>query len=82
MTISSDGSFSSSIGRRNALVTYRGTWLVKDEALIMTVINAQGMGSHRAGEPVGSVDSSKVIHVDDHQFIFEAGGNVVTLSRC
>ena len=80
-TISPDGSFTTSIGHSNALVTYQGTWLVKDQALVMTVTNAHGTGSHGAGSPVGSVDHCKIIHVDDHQFIYEAGGHTNTLSR-
>ena len=80
-TVSPDGSFSTSIGHSNALVTYQGTWLVKDQALVMTVTNAQGTGSHGAYTPVGSVDSSKIIHVDDHQFIFEVEGHTMTLTR-
>ncbi|HAO79232.1 MAG TPA: hypothetical protein DCQ92_09695 [Verrucomicrobia subdivision 3 bacterium] len=80
-TISPDGSFSTSIGHSNALVTYQGTWLVKDQALVMTITNAQGTGSHRAGSPVGSVDSSKIIHVDDHQFAYETEGRTMTLTR-
>jgi len=80
-TISPDGSFSTSIGHSNALVTYQGTWLVKDQALVMTVTNAQGAGSHKAGSSVGSVESAEIIHVDDHQFIYEAGGHTNTLYR-
>ena len=80
-TYSPDGSFSTSIGHSNGLVTYQGTWLVKDQALIKTITNAQGTGSHRAGEPVGSVDSSKIIHLDDHQFAFVADGHTMTLTR-
>jgi hypothetical protein len=79
-TFSLDGSFSSVIGHSSALVTYQGTWLVKDHSLVLTVTNAQGTGNHRA-EPVGSVDSSKIIHLDDHQFIYEIEGQTITLSR-
>ena len=78
--MSPDGSFSESIGHSNALVTYQGTWFVKDGELVMTVTNAHGTGNHGA-EPVGSVDRCKIIHVDDHQFICEAGGHTNTLSR-
>jgi hypothetical protein len=80
-TFSPDGSFTSSIGHSNALVMYQGTWLVKNHELMMTVTNAQGTGNHKAGEPVGSVDSSKIIQVDDHQFIYEAEGQTITLNR-
>jgi hypothetical protein len=69
-TISRDGSFSTSIGRSSALVTYRGTWLIKDGDLTLTVTNAQGLGGHRAGSPVGSIDHIMTIHVDDHQWIY------------
>lgn len=80
-TISADGSFSTSIGHTNALVTYQGTWLVKNQALVMTVTNAQGTGNHNPGSPAGSVDVDKIIHVDDHQFVYEAGGHTNPLNR-
>jgi hypothetical protein len=80
-TISPDGSFSTTIGRSNALVTYQGTWLVRDGELVMTVTNAHGTGSHGAASPVGSVDRCKIIHVDAHQFIYESGGLTNILSR-
>ncbi len=47
----------------------------------MTVTNANGTGNHQPGALVGSVDSAKIIHVDDHQFIYEAGGHTNTLNR-
>jgi hypothetical protein len=59
-TLSLDGSFSSSIGHSNAFVTYQGTWLVKDQALVLTITNAHGTGSHRAGSPVGSVAAARL----------------------
>jgi hypothetical protein len=80
-TISSDGNFTTSIGRRSALVTYQGTWQVRDGELVMTVTNAQGMGQHRAGSPVGSIDRIKIIHVDDHQWIYESEGHTNILTR-
>jgi hypothetical protein len=84
-TISPDGSFTTSIGHSNALVTYQGTWLVKDQALVMTVTNAHGTGNHKAGVPVGHVDSDKIIYVDDHQFtyqyIYEGVRHTNTLTR-
>ena len=79
-TISSDGTFSESLGHRSVLVTYQGTWLVKNGGLVMTVTNAQGTGNHAAG-PVGGVDRCQIIQVDDHQFISETGGHTNTWSR-
>lgn len=79
-SFSSDGSFTTSIGHSKALVTYQGTWLVKDQALVMTVTNAQGTGNHKAG-PVGGADIVKIIQVDDHQFIYEVAGHTNTLNR-
>jgi hypothetical protein len=80
LTLSSDGTFSSIIGHSNALVTYEGTWLVKDEEMVTTVTNAVGTGNHKAG-PVGSVDCIKIIHMDEHQLIYKAGGQTITLNR-
>ncbi len=80
-TFSPDGSLTTSIGHTNALVIYQGTWLVRDGELAMTVTNAHGSENHGAGSPVGSVDRCKIIHVDDHQFVYETGGHTNILSR-
>ena len=74
MTIFPDGSYSSSMGQSNALVTYQGTWLVKDQALVRTITNEHGVGNHSTMSPEGSVVSNKIIHVDDHQFICKPNG--------
>jgi hypothetical protein len=79
-TYSSDGSYSFIWGHKSALVTFQGSWLVKDGQLVMTETNAYGTGNHQPG-PVGGVTSVKVIHVDDHQFICEAGGQTNILTR-
>src|ERR1035441_7431954 len=80
-TYSPDGSFTTSIGHTNALVTYKGTWLVKDQALVMTVTNAQGTGNHGTGSPVGHVDGGRIIYLDEHQFIYETDGHTNRLTR-
>lgn len=79
-TFSPDGSFTTSIGHTNALVIYEGTWLVKDGELVMTTTNAHGTGYHQPG-PVGGVDRAKIIHLDDHQFIYEIAGQTNSLTR-
>ena len=81
---SSDGSFSTIIGHPNALVTYQGTWLVKDGELVMTLTNAQGTGSHQAGSSVGDIDRIRIVQVDEHQFSYAEGGRgggTITLSH-
>jgi hypothetical protein len=80
-TISPDGSYTTSIGHSNALVTYQGTWLVKDQALVMTITNAHGTGNHKAAVPVGHVDSDKIIYLDDHQFTYQFIYEGVTLTN-
>ena len=79
-TFSPDGSFTTSIGHTNALVIYQGTWLVKGGELVMTTTNTHGTGNHQPG-PVGGVDRVKIIHLNDHQFIYEAGGKTNSLTR-
>jgi hypothetical protein len=80
-TYSSDGSYSFIWGHKSALVTFQGTWLVKDGYLVITFTNSHGTGNHEAAPVAGKVDSVKIIHVDDHQFICEAGGHTNTLTR-
>jgi len=80
-TISPDGSFSYIWGHRSALVTFQGTWLVKDGEFVMTFTNSFGTGSHQAAPVAGKFDRCKIIHVDEHQFIYMAGGRTNTLTR-
>lgn len=80
-TYSPDGSFTTSIGHSNALVTYQGTWLVKNQAIVMTVTNAQGTGNHAAGTPVGHVYRANILYLDEHQLIYETDGRTNTLTR-
>ncbi len=63
MAISPDGSFLSAFTKTNLVVvlTYQGTWLVRDGELVMTITNASGTKEH---EPVGSIDRMKIVQVD------------------
>jgi len=74
-----DGSFMSSIARTNRIValTYRGTWLVKDSELFMTVTNVIGTIPH---ERVGTVDRLRVIELDGHHltFAYQSASNWIT----
>jgi hypothetical protein len=80
-TISPDGSFSCVLGHRSALVTFQGTWLVKDGEFVITYTNSYGTGDHQAEPVAGKVDHHKIIHVDEHQFIYMAGERTNTLTR-
>ena len=55
ITILADGSFISSFESTNHIVvlTYQGTWQIKDRELMMTITNVGGSIPH---EPVGSID--------------------------
>lgn len=80
-TISPDGSFSYSFGHKSAPVTFQGTWLVKDGEFIMTFTNSFGTGNHEAAPVASKVERCKIIHVDEHQFIYVGGGRTNTLTR-
>jgi hypothetical protein len=80
-TISPDGSFSCILGHRNEPVTFQGTWLVKDGEFVMTYTNSYGTGDHQAAPVAGKVDRHKIVHVDEHQFIYMAGRRTNTLTR-
>ncbi len=80
-TLSPDGSFSYIWGHKSALVTFQGTWLVKDGELVMTFTNSFGTGSHQAVAATGQVERCKIISVDEHRFIYLAGGRTNILTR-
>jgi len=80
-TISPDGSFSYILGHRSALVTFQGTWLVKNGEFIITFTNSFGTGSHQPAPMAVKVSRCKIIHVDEHHFIYMSGGHTNSLSR-
>jgi hypothetical protein len=80
-TFSTDGSYSFIWGHQSALVTFLGTWLVKDGELVVTFTSSHGTGSHQAASVAGQVDHCKIVHVDEHQLIYMEGGNTNILTR-
>jgi hypothetical protein len=77
VTFLSDGSYTMHFGRSNAMKTWQGTWLVKGGGLVLTCTNAP---NHKVGAVVG-VDNVNIVHVDEHQFIFEESGDTHTNTR-
>ena len=69
ITILADGSFISSFESTNhtVVLTYQGTWQVKDRELMMTVTNVAGSIWH---EPVGSIDRLRIIELDSNHMTF------------
>jgi len=78
ITILADGSFISSFGSTNhtVMLTYQGTWQVKDSELMMTITNVVGSIRH---ESVGSIDHLRIIELDSHHmtFTYQAASNYV-----
>jgi hypothetical protein len=74
-TISPDGSFSCVLGHRNEPVTFQGTWLVKDGEFIITYTNSYGTRGYQPEPVAGKVERYKIVHVDEHQFIFYMAGH-------
>jgi hypothetical protein len=83
MTILADGSFVSSFVSTNhtVVLTYQGTWQIKDRELIMTITNVGGSIPH---EPVGSIDRLRIIELDSHHmtFTYQAAPNCVATNTC
>jgi len=78
LTLSPDGSSSSFYRASDGTVSYQGTWSIKDSAIIVTITNVSATRRH---ETIGSVDTLKIISVDDHKLVYETFGQTVTLSR-
>jgi hypothetical protein len=78
MSISPDGSFSSRWGSGDSLVSYQGTWLVKDHVLVMTVTNTSGTIQH---DFVGSVQRMRFIQLDAGHLVVEQDGHTNHLER-
>ena len=74
-TISPDGSFSCVLGHRNEPVKFQGTWLVKDGEFIITYTNSYGTRGYQPEPVAGKVERYKIVHVDEHQFIFYMSGH-------
>ena len=84
-SISTNGSFSQSLGHVSALVKYQGTWQVKEGELVLTFTNALGAEGHPPDSAlVGRVHRCKIMHVDDHQLVFRSSVDtnlLITLAR-
>jgi hypothetical protein len=78
IAILADGSFISSFESTNhaVMLTYQGTWKVKDRELMMTITNVVGSIRH---ESVGSIDRLRIIELDSHHmtFAYQAASNYV-----
>jgi hypothetical protein len=78
MTIAPDGSWSNMALNANLTNFYAGTWQLKDGVIIMTLTNTSVSDESSS---VGHTKQYNVIHVDDHQFIYELSGVTNTLNR-
>ena len=80
MTISPDGTFSYfRVWNEKSLTnTFAGTWQIRDGFMFMTVTNRSGPNPH---VPPGAVIKSKIIRLDDHQFVEETDGITNISSR-
>ena len=78
MTLSAGGDFLSSILDTNQTVvlTYQGTWQVREGVLLMTITNVSGTLKH---ETNGSIDRMRIVELDSHHmtFAYQAAANLV-----
>jgi len=63
------------------VLTYQGTWKVKDRELMLTITNVVGSIPH---ESVGSIDRLRIIELDSHHmtFTYQAATNYVATDTC
>jgi hypothetical protein len=80
-TTSPDGSFTTTIGQNNDILTFQGTWRVVDQVLVMTVTNAYGPKDRETG-PVPRVERARILHVNRHELDCETtSGEKIILSH-
>jgi hypothetical protein len=72
LTMSSDGSYVSKFMREGMDYAYEGTWKIKDGFLI-TTLTANKSTNTKHTMHVGSVESFRIVHVDDQELIDEVG---------
>ena len=72
LTIAPDGSWSIMESSNSLTSTYAGTSQIKNGILIMTMTNAPSKGG---------IAKCRILHVDDHQLVYEDGGTIHTNSR-
>jgi major membrane immunogen (membrane-anchored lipoprotein) len=79
-TISPDGTFSyiRQWNERPLTYTMAGTWQIKDGFMLMTVTNRS---DQNMGAKVGEIIKSRIIRLDDRQFVYEVKGITNILSR-
>jgi major membrane immunogen (membrane-anchored lipoprotein) len=72
MVVGSDGSWATKSSSDSLTNSNAGTWQIKRGIFIMTFTN---------DSMKGGTMYCKIIRVDDHQFIYENGGNLYTNNR-
>jgi hypothetical protein len=78
LTFAPDGSFSIVSWKQSHTNSFAGTWQISERVLIMTITNAPVI---KGRSLVGGVERYNIVHVDDHQFLYEESGQTHTLSR-
>ena len=83
LTITPDGSFSSVFAMPDHTNIFTGTWQIADGFFLMTLTNASVPQSRnlQTRNLIGRVERYKIVHVDEHQFTYMAGGRTNILTR-
>lgn len=84
MTLGIDGTFSSrwtnSHASPEAVWQYDGLWTTTPGAFVMTSTNSQSWGTTNR-VPAGDADVYKILALDEHELVWETGGQTYTFKR-
>jgi hypothetical protein len=78
LTITPDGSFSSVFSMPDHTNIFTGTWQIADGVFLMTLTNAS---VPQARKLIGGVERYKIVHMDDHKFMYDENGQIHTLNH-
>jgi hypothetical protein len=83
LTITPDGGFSSEFSMPDHTNIFTGTWQIADGVFLMTFTNASVPQARnlQTRNLIGRVERYKIVHVDDHKFMYEENGQIHTLNR-
>lgn len=76
----SDGSSSADFTNGPKVLAYRSTWELKDGYIVARITNVTLQNTTNA-EPVGTVERSRIITVNDHSLVYDEDGQIISLSR-
>lgn len=80
LSLAPDGAYTSTFTRNGIDYEYEGTWKIEDGVVLLTLMTNNSTDTAHTMR-VGTVQRFGIVHVDDHEFVYEDGGIIHTNLR-